>query len=99
MKKTLIASPTFVLIIARVFELIDPALIPSVKNNLLAFVMTGLALYSFLVIFVSGLTLEFQGRSHAKLSQMPRGSKHLFDYLIAVLVITLIPAMYLMTNN
>ncbi|WP_420877359.1 LasU family protein [Secundilactobacillus kimchicus] len=59
----------------------------------------GLALYSFLAIFVYGLTLEFQGRSHAKLSQMPGGSMHLFEYLIAVLVIALILAMYLMTNN
>lgn len=81
------------------FGLIDPALSANFKNNLLAFGMVGLAVYSFLAIFVYGLTFEFWGRSHAKLSQMPRGSKLLIEYLIAVLAITVILAIYMMTNN
>ncbi|WP_125703329.1 LasU family protein [Lacticaseibacillus daqingensis] len=98
MKKILIASPTFVFLVMVILGLFGHQSAGS-QSNLLGFGTMGLIGYSFIAIFAYGLSFAFQGHSHVKFSQMPRGSKLLFEYLIAVLVVTLFTAIYFMAHN
>jgi hypothetical protein len=98
MKKILVASPTLVFLVMVILGLFGQQSAGS-RSNLLGFGTMGLVGYSFIAIFAYGLSFAFQGHSHMRFSQMPRGSKLLFGYLVAVLVITLITAIYFMAHN
>lgn len=98
MKKILIASPTFVFLVMVILGLFGQQS-AGLRSNLLGFGTMGLIGYSFIAIFAYGLSFAFQGHSHVRFSQMPRGSQLLFEYLIAVLVVTLFTAIYFMAHN
>lgn len=88
MKKWRIATPTFVLMI--------PTLIGTYfhNGNLLRFGVAGLAGYSFLAIFVTGLALALQG-----VATLSCANQILFGYLLTVLILTLGVPIYFMAHN
>ncbi|WP_057905943.1 LasU family protein [Loigolactobacillus bifermentans] len=88
MKKWLIATPTFILMILTLIGTYFH------NDNLLRFGVAGLAGYSFLAIFVTGLTLAFQG-----VATLSCANRILFGYLLTVLVLTLGISIYFVVHN
>lgn len=93
MKKVWIAMPTFVLIIVVLVGFISSG---SLRTNCLAYGGVGLAIYAFFAIFIYGLAYAFGGHSHER---MPLGTKLLFWYLLALLIITVFTMIYFMAHN
>lgn len=88
MKKWCIATPTFglmiLILIGTYFH----------NGNLLGFGVAGLASYSFLAIFITGLVLAFQ-----ETAALSCANRILFAYLLTVLVLTLGGSIYFMAHN
>ena len=93
MKKVWIVAPTFALIAIIGFGLLSSG---GLRESCLAYGGAGLAIYSFLAIFIYGLAYLFGGHGHEK---MPISTKMLFGYLLLLLVITVFTLIYFMAHN
>jgi len=99
MKKILVAIPTFILIALVFTSLVTNWFTSELRVNLLGFSAVGLIGYSFIALFIYGLSFASHGESNKKFSEMSIGSKLLFSYLLAVLVLTLLISIYFMAHN
>ncbi|WP_373305665.1 LasU family protein [Secundilactobacillus yichangensis] len=99
MKNILVATPTFILIAIVFASWFTDWFTSDLRVNLLGFSAVGLIGYSFIALFVYGLSFTFHGEPNKKFSEMSIGSKLLFSYLLTVLVLTLLISIYFMAHN
>ncbi|MBZ2200796.1 MAG: LasU family protein [Lentilactobacillus hilgardii] len=94
MKKIIAISPTLILFFGLLTGLLMTGLTHAVRNDLIAYSMVGLGLYCVGAVFVSSMILTVHGQKKLDLP-----NKLFFGYLLTILVLVILTAIFLMGHH